>query len=100
SERLSVAFDAQLGRGSGADGLALVLADPSRGASPYSLGTLGRGLGADGVPGTIVALDTYENPGAPARGFVGVGDSGGPGLRWNATTADVGELRGATRHVR
>ena len=100
SERLSVAFNAKIGGGSGADGLTLLLADPGRGASPYSLGAAGGGLGAEGVPGTVVALDTYQNAGDPSAGFVGVGDAGPPGLHWTATATDVGALRGASRRVR
>src|SRR5262249_2710444 len=42
---LQVAFDTQLSGGAGADGLALVVADPALGATAASLGASGGGLG-------------------------------------------------------
>ena len=56
-----------------ADGFAVVLADPSLGAKPTSLGATGQGLGAEGIPGTLFALDTYHNAGDPAVPYVAVG---------------------------
>ena len=43
------------------DGFTLILADPSQGATTASLGATGAGLGAAGIPGTVVALDTFQD---------------------------------------
>jgi len=56
-----------------ADGFAVVLGDPSLGATPTSLGATGMGLGAQGIPGALFALDTYHNAGDPAVPYVAVG---------------------------
>ena len=50
-----------------------MLADPSLGATPTSLGSQGQGLGAEGIPGLMFALDTYHNAGDPAVPYVAVG---------------------------
>ena len=47
---LTVEYDASITGGSGADGLALVLGDASKGAKPTSLGVSGGGLGFSGSP--------------------------------------------------
>jgi hypothetical protein len=58
-----------------ADGFTVVLGDPSRGATPTSIGTPGMGLGASGIPGTVFGFDTYHNGGDPTVPYVGVGRS-------------------------
>jgi hypothetical protein len=55
-----------------ADGLTVLLADPSLGATPTSLGTIGMGLGAEGIPGLLFELDTYHNGGEPAVPYIAV----------------------------
>ncbi|UUY05629.1 PKD domain-containing protein [Svornostia abyssi] len=99
ARRLDVSFDALLTGGTGADGLALVLADPARGATAGSLGAGGAGLGFSSIPGWAAALVTWKNNGVTAP-FAGVSDGptpGKPGLpRWVATTRDVPPLRTAT----
>ncbi len=99
ARRLDVTFDALLTGGTGADGLALVLADPARGATPAALGATGAGLGFSSIPGWAAALVTWKNNGVAAP-FAGVSDGptpGKPGLpRWVATTRDVPPLRTAT----
>jgi hypothetical protein len=55
-----------------ADGFALVLGDPSLGATLTSIGLPGEGLGAEGIPGAVLAFDDYENPGDPPIPYVGV----------------------------
>jgi hypothetical protein len=102
SASLHVSFDATLAGGTGADGLALVLADPQSGATASSLGASGGGLGFSGTRGIAVALDTYQNAVNPSANFVGVTD--GPGatndeLHWLATATQVPPLRSVTRHV-
>ena len=56
-----------------ADGFTVLLADPSLGATPTSLGAQGMGLGAEGIPGLLFALDTYHNAGDPQVPYIAVG---------------------------
>ncbi len=56
-----------------ADGFAMVLGDPSLGATPTSAGFQGSGLGAEGIPGFVLGFDTYENAGDPPVPYLGVG---------------------------
>lgn len=56
-----------------ADGFAVVLGDPSLGATPTSTGDVGLGLGAEGIPGFVLGFDTYHNTGDPAVPYLGVG---------------------------
>src|SRR5882724_1999139 len=56
-----------------ADGFAVVLGDPSLGATPTSLGATGMGLGAKGIPGLLFAFDTYHNAGEFPVPYLGVG---------------------------
>jgi Immunoglobulin domain/Immunoglobulin I-set domain len=55
-----------------ADGFALVLGDPTLGATTTSIGLPGEGLGAEGIPGAVLAFDDFENPGDPPIPYVGV----------------------------
>ncbi len=98
SSNLNATFTATIGGGgtSGADGMALVLADPS--TAPTAVGALGGGLGFSGISGTAVALDTYKNTNNPSNNFVGV--TNGPTtasvpdeLHWLATSTAVPSLR-------
>jgi hypothetical protein len=56
-----------------ADGFAVVLGDPSLGATPSSTGATGQGLGAEGIPGFVLGFDTYHNTGDPPVPYLGVG---------------------------
>jgi Immunoglobulin domain/Immunoglobulin I-set domain len=56
-----------------ADGFALVLGDPSLGATLTSVGMPGEGLGAEGIPGFVLAFDDSEDPGDPPVPYLGVG---------------------------
>jgi hypothetical protein len=56
-----------------ADGFAVVLGDPSLGATPTSIGATGQGLAAEGIPGVVLGFDTYLNAGDPPIPYVGVG---------------------------
>ncbi|MBJ7330107.1 MAG: PQQ-dependent sugar dehydrogenase [Solirubrobacteraceae bacterium] len=103
ARRLDVSFDALITGGTGGDGMALVLADPARGATPTALGLSGGGLGFIGVPGWAAALVTYPNNGVAAP-FVGVSDGAATATavlpRWLKTSA-VPVLAGTTpRKVR
>jgi hypothetical protein len=55
-----------------ADGFAMVLGDPSLGATPTSTGQTGEGLGAQGIPGFALEFDDFENPGNPPVPYLGV----------------------------
>jgi hypothetical protein len=100
---IHIEYDASIGGGSGADGLALVLGDASKGAKPTSLGIGGGGLGFSGTPGIAVALDEYKNAVNPSANFVGVTDgptSQGPDLlHWLGTATLLTPLQEATHHV-
>jgi hypothetical protein len=92
---LGVNFTAKIGGGTGADGLALVLAAKDK---PTSLGSNGGGLGFSGIAGLAVVLNTYQNKGDPTANFVGVTD--GPvkptnpaKLHWLATSTNAPPLR-------
>jgi len=84
SDDLKVTFTSTIGGGGaqGADGTALVLADPS--TSPTATGYYGGGLGFSGINGIAVCIDTYLVAGYPSGNFVGV--SNGP---VNSSTPDV-----------
>jgi hypothetical protein len=55
-----------------ADGFALVLGDPSLGATPTSEGGTGYGLGAQGIPGFVLAFDDFHNTGEPPVPYLAV----------------------------
>lgn len=55
-----------------ADGFAVLLGDPSLGATPSSSGADGMGLGAEGIPGLLFEVDTYHNAGEPAVPYIAV----------------------------
>ena len=100
---IRIEYDASIGGGSGADGLALVLGDASKGAKPTSLGVYGGGLGFSGIPGIAVALDEYKNAVNPSANFVGVTDGptsqGADLLHWLGTVTLLTPLQEATHHV-
>jgi Legume-like lectin family/Protein of unknown function (DUF1573)/PQQ-like domain len=100
---IRIEYDASIGGGSGADGLALVLGDASKGATATSLGVNGGGLGFSGIPGLAVALDEYKNAVNPSANFVGVTDgptsAGADLLHWLGTATLLTPLQEATHHV-
>jgi hypothetical protein len=102
---MTVEYEATVGGGTGADGLAMVIADPSRGATPASLGVEGGGLGFSGTPGDAIALDEFQDPGAPSDNFLGLSE--GPTspsvpnvLDWLATANLAARIQDATNTVR
>jgi len=106
SSALDISFDATIGNGAGADGMALVLADAAV-QTPTSLGGTGGGLGFAGIRGIALALDTYQNGTDPSNNFVGL--TNGPvsatnnDFNWLATSTHVPLLRegiAVTHHVR
>jgi len=56
-----------------ADGFAMVLGDPSLGATYNSTGAGGEGLGAQGIPGFVLGFDTYRNNNDPPIPYLAVG---------------------------
>jgi hypothetical protein len=102
--KMTIEFDASIGSGTGADGLTLFFADASRGATPKSLGLEGGGLGFSGIPGTAIALDEFQGPGAPSDDFVGISEGPAPmaegALGWLATASLASPIQNATTHVK
>jgi hypothetical protein len=108
---LRAAFDVAIGDGTGADGVALALADTEAGANPAALGKDANGhgwyfggeLGWAGIPGIAVALDTYKNASDPSSNFVGVATGSSrksaDSLAWAASTTNLPRLRNAVHHV-
>ena len=102
SASLTAEFDVTMNGGDpayGADGVAFILADPARGATPLALGGGGGGVGAAGIPGISAALETYPNS------MAGVANNGtDPTATWLSymvqTTIGVPDLRAAVRHVK
>jgi hypothetical protein len=63
-----------------ADGFAVLLGDPSLGATLTSIGIPGEGLAARGIPGLVIAFDDFENgdnggnwPQDPQVPYIGIG---------------------------
>jgi hypothetical protein len=99
SGRLSASFTAQIGGGSGGDGMTFTLLDP--GSPSTSLGASGGGLGYGGLDGVAVTLDTYQNLGEPSSNFVAVATGGtGDVLTYAATSTAIGPLRTGTHRVK
>jgi Bacterial lectin/PQQ-like domain/Abnormal spindle-like microcephaly-assoc'd, ASPM-SPD-2-Hydin len=100
---LNYEFTISIGGGTGADGLAFVIADASKGATPTSLGESGGGLGFATIPGYAVAFDTFKNSANPSSNFAGisngVGSSAGT-LHWLGTVSPSQSLRSGTHKVK
>jgi hypothetical protein len=98
TDDLTATYTTTIGGGGtqGADGMALVLADPS--TAPTATGYYGGGLGFSGINAIAVCVDTYLDPGYPSGNFVGI--SNGPVssstpdvLNWLSTANVVPSLR-------
>ena len=98
SANLTASFDATIGGGNGADGLTLVLADPS--TAPTKVGVFGGQLGFGGISGIAVVLDTFQN--APAN-LIGISDGiasdGSVHYLAKAPAAVTPDLRSGPHHV-
>jgi hypothetical protein len=96
-----VTFTAEIGGGSGADGLTFALLDASA-STPTSLGDSGGALGFEGLTGVAVTLDTYQNAGDPSANFTGIGTSDGTSVgqvRYIATRRLATPLTSGTHTV-
>src|SRR4051794_17039431 len=71
SDGLTASFTAQIGGGSGGDGMTFALLSAS-GNNSRSLGGGGGGLGVAGLPGVAIALDTFGSGADPSNNFVGI----------------------------
>jgi hypothetical protein len=94
SDGLHAQFTAQLGDGTGGDGMTFALLDASS-AALSSLGAGGGGLGFARLPGVAVTLDTYQDADDPSANFASIatGTSASGGLTYAATATDVPDLR-------
>lgn len=101
SNGLDARFTAEIGGGTGADGLTFTLLDAS--APATSLGAAGGGLGYGGLPNAVaVTLDTAQGASDPSANFVGVATgvlSANDALRYVATSTAVGALTAGTHLV-
>ncbi len=98
TESLWLSACAEIGGGSGADGLAIVLADPAAGAT--AIGAVGGGLGFSGIPGHAITLDTFRNAGDPATNFVGLVQwQPGVGTTLLSANTNVPALRPGPRQI-
>jgi hypothetical protein len=100
---LHATFTAQIGGGTGADGMCLAILDASK-ATPAMVGTAGGGLAISGLPGDGVCLQTSQNAGAPSANFVGITNDIGLGgkpdvLTYLATSTNIAPLRAGTHVV-
>jgi hypothetical protein len=102
ARQLTVDFDAAIGGGTGADGMALVIADAAAGATPTARGGGGSRLGFGGIPGYAVGLDEYPDPEDPAQNYVGISDgldAASGTLNWLAAASVPTSLRSGSHHV-
>ncbi len=99
SDGLKAQFTAQIGGGTGADGLTFSLLDPAT-SSPSSLGGSGWKLGFGGLSGVAIVLDTFQDPGDPSGNFIGIatGVNGGS-LAFAQTNSQIPPLRQGSHTV-
>lgn len=101
SNGLHAHFTAQISNGTGADGMAFVIADAA--GEPNSIGYPGGGLGYGGIANALaVTLDTFQGPGDPSGNFVGVaqGTQGAPDrLNYITTSSNIRDLRSGPHDV-
>ncbi|WP_252845618.1 choice-of-anchor D domain-containing protein [Actinoallomurus purpureus] len=99
TEGLHARFTAELGPGTGGDGLAFALLDP-RTQTPASVGRTGAGVGFLGLRGVAVTLVTTKNTQAKSANFTGVAAGpGGTTLTYRATAKVSRSLRSGTHAV-
>ncbi|GAA3449488.1 Ig-like domain-containing protein [Dactylosporangium matsuzakiense] len=100
SANLTASFTAQIGGGSGADGLAFALLDASRSIGLKSVGGGGGGMGVQNLPGVYVSLDTWQGANDPSANFIGIATTGNAaGLQYLATATNIPNLRTGTHAI-
>jgi outer membrane protein assembly factor BamB len=96
---LKVTFNAQLGGGTGANGLTFALLSPAR-SSASSVGGSGALVGFGGLSGVAVALITYGAPGYPGSNFIGISAAASrTALKIQAVARAIPVLRSGTQEV-
>jgi len=99
SDGLTAQFTAQIGGGTGADGLTFSLLNPAA-SSPRSLGGYGWKLGFGGLSGVAIVLDTYKNAGDPSSNFIGIATGvTGSSLAFAQTNSQIPPLRQGSHTV-
>lgn len=68
---LHAQFTAQIGGGTGADGMTFAILDATKDNS-HSLGATGGAVGYGSLSGVAVVLDTFANQGDPSNNFIGI----------------------------
>jgi hypothetical protein len=98
TDGLTATFGLTINGGTGADGAAFVLLDPSQ--APTALGGAGSGLGFAGLAGVAVTFATYPQNGIGSSNFAGImtGTAGGT-PKFVATNTQIADLRSAVRAV-
>ena len=92
----TIGFTSTIDKGTGGDGLALVLADAAT-TKPSRVGAAGDGVGFGGIHGLAVVLGTHKGATNPSANFVGISDGAGAAptkLHWVATSTSVPNLHG------
>jgi hypothetical protein len=99
SDGLTAQFTAQIGGGTGGDGLTFSLLNPAT-SSPRSLGGTGWKLGFGGLSGVAVVLDTVKNAGDPSSNFIGIATGvNGSSLAFAQTNSQIPPLRQGSHTV-
>ncbi len=91
TEGLAAKFTATMNGGTGADGVAFAMLDPTQ-TSPTAVGLGGGGLGVANLPGIAVMLQTYPAAGVSSSNYVGVARTTATGvtmLQWAAAPSDL-----------
>ena len=90
SDGLQADFTAQLGPGTGGNGLTFALLDATK-AAPSGVGAPGGGLGFSGLTGEALALGTYWNASSNSNNYVAMAAGPGSGLD-NLTYTNVAQV--------
>jgi hypothetical protein len=98
-DSLKASFTAQIGGGTGADGMTFAMLAASTNTAK-SVGAGGGGLGFLGLPGVAVTLDTFRGGNDPSSNFIGLSTGGANGaLTYVATATNIPNLRTGTHNV-
>ena len=95
---LTAQFNAQIGGGTGANGMTFALLGPGTPAS--SVGAGGHEFGLGGLTGVAVVLSTYPVYGIDSSNFISIIGSSRYGITVIATLAPLGQLRSGLHQIR